>query len=456
MSSVDVLVQSDPDLALSLIGDRNPVRSGDRSTYTLFYANSAGVTLSDVGVRLPVPEGTSVSYVSEGGEVVGSEVRWDLGELEVMASGQRTLVLSVDQPSDFVLSTAGASDGAETASARAGFATAVQDEIPLTVVLTATPNPVTPGGQIDYLATVSNEGTMDLTGVELRLVIPGESLSFDEDAIAGECDATSCDPGETVEFTLGLLPQLAGLPFSALFDHQSNRYLIEQIAIATVPSATLFLLAEERRNALAEHPATLIVGATQKRGRHPHFTHLPFAEIEANTIAGLRPGSRRLKQLEATTSSVLDLLPNYSAFHFADHGIFSSEDPDTAALVLDPDISGDGLIMLDDIFSEVLNGELAHLHLVTLSACGTLAGAGRDGPLGMGQAFFAAGVPRVVGTLWPVRDKASAELMIAFYRNLRSQPNVAQALRQGILEQLRKGKPYSDPASWAAYAVAGG
>ncbi len=206
MSSVDVLVQSDPDLALSLIGDRNPVMSGDRSTYTLFYANSAGVTLSDVGVRLPVPEGTSVSYVSEGGEVVGSEVRWDLGELEVMSSGQRTLVLSIDQPSDFVLSTAGVSDEAETASARAGFATAVQDEIPLAVVLTSTPNPVTPGGQIDYLATVSNEGTMDLTGVELRLVIPGESLSFDEDAIAGECDATSCDPGETVEFTLGLLP----------------------------------------------------------------------------------------------------------------------------------------------------------------------------------------------------------------------------------------------------------
>jgi CHAT domain-containing protein len=53
-------------------------------------------------------------------------------------------------------------------------------------------------------------------------------------------------------------------------------------------------------------------------------------------------------------------------------------------------------------------------------------------------------------SLWAVDDSSTSELMGELYRQLQSQPNKAQALRQAMLK-IRKQKP--NPFYWAAFTL---
>jgi len=51
-----------------------------------------------------------------------------------------------------------------------------------------------------------------------------------------------------------------------------------------------------------------------------------------------------------------------------------------------------------------------------------------------------------------VNDRASYELMLAFYQNLKAGQSKAEALRQAQLATLRR---YPHPYYWAAYQLTG-
>ena len=74
---------------------------------------------------------------------------------------------------------------------------------------------------------------------------------------------------------------------------------------------------------------------------------------------------------------------------------------------------------------------------MVLSACET--GLGKlsrgDEVVGLQRAFLYAGTPAVVTTLWKVDDKATFELVRAFYTRLESADPV-EALRQAQLETM--------------------
>jgi hypothetical protein len=72
--------------------------------------------------------------------------------------------------------------------------------------------------------------------------------------------------------------------------------------------------------------------------------------------------------------------------------------------------------------------------------------------IGLGRAFFRAGSPAVVGSLWPLRDDEAAGLFAAFYRSLRGGAGLGAALRAAQLEAIREGRP---AAAWAGLVVAG-
>jgi CHAT domain-containing protein len=61
-------------------------------------------------------------------------------------------------------------------------------------------------------------------------------------------------------------------------------------------------------------------------------------------------------------------------------------------------------------------------------------------------------VQSVVSTLWELEDHATAQLMTAFYANLRHREQKAEALRQAQLEMLNSGAP---PYYWAAFVLDG-
>jgi len=93
--------------------------------------------------------------------------------------------------------------------------------------------------------------------------------------------------------------------------------------------------------------------------------------------------------------------------------------------------------------SDLAHASLTRPRLAVLSACSTLA---------MARAFAAAGVPRVIGTLWAIDDSRASQLFSEFHRRLRRGEAPAAALRNAQLELLRAG---AHPADWAAAELLG-
>jgi CHAT domain-containing protein len=142
--------------------------------------------------------------------------------------------------------------------------------------------------------------------------------------------------------------------------------------------------------------------------------------------------------------------------HFASHGLVDSRHPELSGIVLSlVDEQGrpqDGFLQTRDIYGMKLSADL-----VVLSACQSALGKDvrGEGLAGLSRGFMYAGAPRVVASLWPVPDRATAELMKRFYgamlaRGLRP----ATALREAQLE-IRSDPHWSSPYYWAAFVLQG-
>ena len=186
---------------------------------------------------------------------------------------------------------------------------------------------------------------------------------------------------------------------------------------------------------------------------------LPWSRLEAEAIAAEAGLSRTLVALdfEADISTALsDELAKSRIIHFATHGLLDTRNPGLSALALSlVDAQGrprPGFLRLKDIFSLSLSSDL-----VVLSGCQTALGKHVDGEglLGMTRGFFYAGAPQVMASLWPIRDRATAELSRRFYQGIfKGGLRPAAALRQAQLS-MRRERRWQDPFYWAAFTIQG-
>ena len=189
------------------------------------------------------------------------------------------------------------------------------------------------------------------------------------------------------------------------------------------------------------------------------LSRLPFSRDEANTIAALAEHASALKATDFKASRALVLsgaLSGHRIVHFATHGVVNSDRPSMSALILSlVDERGarqNGYLRLHDIYNLRLDADL-----VVLSACQTALGKEikGEGLVGLTRAFFYAGAPRVVASLWQVNDLATAELMKKFYRGLLQQRlRPAAALRAAQLEMSRDPR-WKAPYFWAGFVLQG-
>ncbi|MCP4547133.1 MAG: tetratricopeptide repeat protein [bacterium] len=138
------------------------------------------------------------------------------------------------------------------------------------------------------------------------------------------------------------------------------------------------------------------------------------------------------------------------------------------ALTIPEDLAPDqdnGLLQVWEIFERVR----IDADLVVLSACESGLGQelGGEGLIGLTRAFQYAGARSVAASLWSVPDQTTAELMIRFYRHLRSGLPKDEALRAAQLELIRGPievtgadgqkvqKDASAPYYWAAFQIYG-
>jgi len=231
------------------------------------------------------------------------------------------------------------------------------------------------------------------------------------------------------------------LPFAALRTPE-GKWLVEDYALSTVPSASVVKYLVSKGVGASE--ATLAVGNPTLG---PQFD-LRYAEREARVVAQARPPSTVLVRDEATESRAKALLPTAGTIHFATHAELKEDEPLTSALLLVPGGGEDGRLEVRELFGLELNARL-----VVLSACETALGelSRGDELVGLQRAFLYAGARSIIATLWKVDDRASYELMRAFYGELGGGGPLS-ALRRAQLITMRT---YPHPFAWAAFGLSG-
>jgi len=225
--------------------------------------------------------------------------------------------------------------------------------------------------------------------------------------------------------------------------HDGKGYLIDRYSIRMMPSASAMKYLGKRD---AGKSGGILIFGNPDLGNAK--LDLMYAEQEAMAVGNIRPGSKILLRKDATEAALRKYSGGYRYFHFATHGQFDPEAPLKSALLLAPDSRYNGMLSVDKLYSLQLDADL-----VTLSACETGLSkiASGDDLVGLTRGFLYAGSSSIVASLWKVDDRATAELMTRFYKELPGKDKV-RALRKA---QLETKKSYPHPYYWASFQLTG-
>jgi CHAT domain-containing protein len=263
------------------------------------------------------------------------------------------------------------------------------------------------------------------------------------------------------------------LPFETLLTEEAGErtykdlpYLLRRHSIAYIPSASVLAGLREPRTEPAPDGESFLVafapfategGQTgEANTTRLSFAPLPASGKEVSNLLALYPegaltfvageaGEAKLKGSKAVLAA--------QRLHFATHAELDESHPELSALVLSRDGDGkeDGLLRVYEIFNLKLSADLA-----VLSACKTALGkeVTGEGLIGLTRAFFYAGVPSLVVSLWNVTDGPTPDLMLDFYKNLDQLQDKAKALRKAKLALIERNL-YAHPAYWAPFILFG-
>ena len=257
--------------------------------------------------------------------------------------------------------------------------------------------------------------------------------------------------------------QLFLVPFAALQDN-NGKYLIEKHTISTAPSIQVLDLLYKRKIARKQEkfvPTTmtddelLIVGnptapkVSLTKGDSCIPPNFPGAEKEANNIAR-RFKTQALTGDAATETAIAQKMPQARIIHLA--AMTYPEDCKTnnspSVIALASSNQDDGWLRTSEIENLNLKADL-----VVLSGCETALGhITGDGVIGLSRSFFSAGADSAIGSLWCVSDESTASLMTNFHDSLSKNTGKAGALRQAMLETMKK---YPNPRDWAGFSLVG-
>ncbi|MEA5573406.1 CHAT domain-containing tetratricopeptide repeat protein [Calothrix sp. UHCC 0171] len=249
--------------------------------------------------------------------------------------------------------------------------------------------------------------------------------------------------------TVTFIPQdaLFLVPFAALQDF-NNEYLIEKFTITISPSIQVLYLIVQRQKStdlkifdlhkskdddwflVVGNPTMPLIPSISGKSVK-QLASLPGASAEANAIAALFD-TKALIGAEATKVEIEQRMLQARLIHLATHGLLDDirQLGIPGAIALAPSPNDTGFLTAGDILHLELNAEL-----VVLSACltglGNLTG---DGVVGLSRCLMAAGIPRLIVSLWSVDDLPTAFLMIKFYNDLKALPS----LEPGDIARLLK------------------
>ncbi|HEX6095694.1 MAG TPA: CHAT domain-containing protein [Thermoanaerobaculia bacterium] len=228
-------------------------------------------------------------------------------------------------------------------------------------------------------------------------------------------------------------PNLRAVPVTAL--HDGTAFLVQRRRIMTTASVSSF----ELPRMLSSTESAFVLLPTHASG----VGDLPGARREVRAVGDIY-GARAtvLTDAAATPEAFLERAARYDILHLSSHG-YASDLPYQNAIEF-----GARRIRAYD----VNRLRLRRAPIVVLAACHTASDSG--GPLNMSlaSAFLRAGASSVIGSLWKVEDADTADLSVAFHRELARGATPHDALRTVQLQFIRDGKPMSTWAAFQAYS----
>lgn len=244
---------------------------------------------------------------------------------------------------------------------------------------------------------------------------------------------------------------LSYLPFAALRDMETGRYVAEEYVIVDLPSAGA--LSALRR---ADIGSTVRV---QTLAVVPFPENLPGTRIEGRSIDRAQDRTSLLEGERATEAALREALSSNTIVHVASHGALNYRNPLFSRIELFRRVLGDpaddGRLEVHEILDFRIRSPL-----IFLSGCETGVGEAWSSGFARGEdyatlasAFLYAGAGSVVATLWRIDDRGAAELATSFYRHLQERsPAEALALAQ---RDLLRSEKYRRPYYWAGYRISG-
>ena len=248
--------------------------------------------------------------------------------------------------------------------------------------------------------------------------------------------------------TLVIIPddELERVAYSALYDNVGRRWTLETRTTLVAPSALLFAESRERWSERSSRDERVVVVEAATGG--PDLAELPEATKEAQSIAAFYPRARVIDGASAAGGrSLLRGVDDASMLQFVGHTVV---DGSAASRTLR---LGDGPQSRLET-ADILTARLPRLRLVYLSACETDRGPilKSEGSITIARYFFAAGVPAVVGSLWPIDDAAARLAARTFHERLRAGATPAESLRQAQATLKFRGWPFRE---WANLRIIG-
>ncbi|MCU1348129.1 MAG: hypothetical protein JWO56_1159, partial [Acidobacteria bacterium] len=234
--------------------------------------------------------------------------------------------------------------------------------------------------------------------------------------------------------------QLYALPFSALYDSRSGRYLAEDYVIRFASSAPRSMAADGG----ALSPALVVADPST-----PNAPRLDASREEAGNIAAIHHATL-LGGDDATPQRFVETAAGSALIHYAGHADSEAGDAYGALLLAGPG----GVLSSRDI----ARMELTRKPLVVLAACGTFRGdpVHTAGMASVARAFLIAGARAVVGTLWEIDDDAAAPLFLQFHKSLHAGALPARALHESQLAMLHAADArLRHPATWSPVELLG-
>ena len=314
--------------------------------------------------------------------------------------------------------------------------------------------------------TIGADGIQSMERIVERSRLEGLVESFREEILRGDrpdrLEAISSalydlliPPSVDIGCMLYLIPDqvLNQVPFAALYNRRTRRFLVQDHAIAWVPSLSYLRFQEnDQQQTKAPSSVLLVADPVINHSLFPSLSSLRGARAEMEAVKALFPSATLLERDEATKDRLLAELERAEVFVFSGHAFSHASRPSRSHLVVSPSSkTGDpGMLLAGDL----VRRSFGKLRVVVLSACTSVGprSARSSGITGLARPFLLSGAESVVGSLWAVEDRRTRDFMREFYRVLAHGGPADKALRQAQLQAVSHSESaWQEISVWASF-----